>query len=282
MMTSMDQADDANPAPADDLHAVSDAAATAPRPSRPRGPVHPLRIAIGVGVLAVIVLGIVYGRVYAKRAAMLRVQQSCLDYAPPADQVVYDEEPARAKELLARGGGGGGGEYVPIPAGDSANGTPVAGHIPTAWREMRRWAMPSQPSPTGAVLFLHERRTHLGDKQVLVCVEADRVARKLRVTLIHPGASTLDPTPITDLEFAPPPQPDLVILKSGGEPFENKLPPAGGDGRADLRFFAGPFDTADQTRFNLPYELNGQRGELDCWLQDERVVHYVERRFEKK
>ena len=131
------------------------------------------------------------------------------------------------------------------------------------------------------MLFLHERQTHVGAKHVLVCVEADRVARKLRVTLIHPGASTLDPAPITDLELAPPPQPDLVVLKTGGEPFEAKLPENGSD-RADLRFFAGQFDPNDPTRFNLPYEFNGQRGELDCWLVDEHVVYYVERRFEKK
>jgi hypothetical protein len=147
---------------------------------------------------------------------------------------------------------------------------------------MRRWAFPSQPdAPHGAVLFLHERQTHVGAKHVLVCVEADRAARKLRIMLIHPGASTLDPAPVTDLDLAPPPQPDLMVLKSGGEPFENKLPPDAGE-RADLRFFAGQFDATDPTRFNLPYEFNGQRGELDCWLEDERVVYYVDRRFSAK
>jgi hypothetical protein len=262
------------PAAADDLAAVSDAAATTPRPLKRRRPVHPLRIAIVVGVLAAIVLGIVYGRVYMKRAARLSVQQACLDYSAPADQVVYDEAPTRAKDLLARSD-----EYVEVPTGDSsAGGSAVVGHVPAAWREMRRWAMPSQPEPTGAVLFLHERQTRIGGKHVLLCVEADRAARKLRITLIHPGASTLDPTPVTDLELAPPPQPDLIILKPGGEPFENKLPTVAGD-RADLRFFAGQFDPADPTRFNLPYEFNGQRGEFDCWLADERVVYFVDRRF---
>jgi hypothetical protein len=280
MMMTMDDDANTNMPPPDNLDAVSQAAGPAPRRAPSHRPAHPLRIAIIVGVLAVIVLGIVYGRAYAKRAAMLRAQQACLDYVAPVDQIVYDEELGRAKALLARGG-----EYAPVPSGDSASGTPVAGHVPSAWRAIRSWAMPLQPTPNGAVLFLHERRTHVGDKQVLVCVEADRVARKLRITLIHPGASTLDPTPVTDLELAPPPQPDLVVLKSGGEPFENKLPPAGRagrDARADLRFFAGQFDPTDQTRFNLPYEFNGQRGEFDCGLEDERVVYYVDRRFAKE
>jgi hypothetical protein len=273
MMNPMEEA-----AP-DDLSAVSEAAATPSRLTRHgrRRRAHPLVIAVGLGVLAVIVLGIVYGRVYAKRAALLRVQQACLAHVMTVDQVVYDENADRARELLGRDG-----DYVSIPTGNSlASGPPVAGYVPAAWREMRRWALPSQPEPSGAVLFLHERQTHLGAKRVLVCVEADRAARKLRFTLIHPGASTLDPAPVLDLDLAPPPQPDLVIMKAGGEPFEAKLPETGSD-RADLRFFAGQFDTADPTRFNLPYEFNGQRGELDCWLEDERVVYYVERRFEKK
>jgi hypothetical protein len=262
----------------DDLAAVSEAAAT-PRSTqhaRRRRRAHPLLIAVGLGVLALVVLGVVYGRVYAKRAALLRVQQACLGHVMPGDQVVYDENADRAKELLARGG-----DYVSIPTGDSsAGGPPVAGYVPAAWREMRRWALPSQPEPSGAVLFLHERQTHIGAKRVLICVEADRAARKLRFTLIHPGASTLDPAPVTDLDLAPPPQPDLVVMKAGGEPFEVKLPETASD-RADLRFFAGQFDTADPTRFNLPYEFNGGRGELDCWLEDERAVYYVERRFEQ-
>lgn len=263
------------PAAHDDLAAVSDAAAT-PRPPRRRRPVHPLLVAALVGGLAVIVLGVLYGRVYTKRAEMLWVQQACLDHAAPADQVVYDENPDRAKELIARGGG----EYASIPAGGSSGGTPVAGYVPTAWRQMRHWALPLQPEPTGAVLFLHERRTHVGAKEVLLCVEADRANRKLRITVIHPGASTLDPAPITDLDLAPPPQPDLVVMKTGGEPFEAKLPTDANE-RADLRFFAGQFDPNDATRFNLPYEFNGQRGEFDCWLEDGRVVYYVDRRSNK-
>jgi hypothetical protein len=146
---------------------------------------------------------------------------------------------------------------------------------------MREWALPSQPESSGAVLFLHERHTRAGDKHVLVCIEADRAARKLRITLVHPGASTLDPVAVPNLDLAPPPQPDLVVLKSGGDPFAGKLPEVASD-RADLRFFAGQFDATDPTRFNLPYEFNGQRGELDCWLEDERAVYYVDRRFEKK
>jgi hypothetical protein len=277
MMMSMDHADDANATPPDDLDAVSQAAETAPRTSPPRRPIHPLRLAVIAGLLAIVVLVVVYGRVYVKRAARLRVQQACLDYSASPDQVVYEEEPHRARELIVRGG-----DYLPVATGDAAaGGGMVVGHVPGVWRDMRQWALPSQPEASGAVLFLHERHTHAGGKHVLVCVEADRAARKLRVTLIYPGASSLDPVAITNLDLAPAPQPDLVILKSGGEPFAAKLPEVAGE-RADLRFFAGQFDTIEAARFNLPYEFNGRRGELDCWLEDERVVYYVERRFAKK
>jgi hypothetical protein len=278
MMKPMDDASEHPPGAVDDLAAVSDAAATtSTRRARPRRERHSLRIAVIGGVLVAIVLAIVYGRVYMKREALLRVQQACLDYAPPADQVVYDEEPARAKELLARGG-----DYVAVPTGGAPDDSPIAGYVPTAWRDMSRWVMPDRPDPRNAVLFLHKRQTHVGGKVVLVCVEADRAARKLRTTLIYPGASTLDPVVVTDLDLSPPPQPDLIVLKTGGDPFDAKLPPPGSGDRTDLRFFAGQFDAQDATRFNLPYEFKGQRGEFDCWLEDERMVYYVDRRFAKK
>jgi hypothetical protein len=276
MMNPMDDASEHSSGAVDDLAAVSDAAATSAQRARPRRRQrHPMRIAVIGGVLVAIVLAVVYGRVYIRRETLLRVQQACLDYAPPADQVVYDEHPARAKELLARGG-----DYVSVPTGGGTDTTPIAGLVATAWRDLSRWVMPDRPDPRNAVLFLHQRQTRIGGKIVLVCVEADRAARKLRFTLVHPATSTFDPVVVTDLDLSPPPQPDLIVLKAGGDPFDAKLPSNVAD-RADLRFFAGQFDAQDATRFNPPYEFTGQRGEFDCWLESERMVYFVDRRFAK-
>jgi hypothetical protein len=252
-------------------------AGTASAPRRRRGG-NRLRIVLVVALLATgIALAVVYRKMTRQRAALLRIQQTCLSYALPQDKVVYEENPARAAELLS---GGAAAEYVRVDR--TGPDTPaVAGHVPQAWREMLRWAMPKPAhEPPGAVLFLHERQTETG-KRLLVCVEADRPGRRLRVTYIHPGGTTLDPTPLINVSVAPLPQPGLVFLTPGGDPFESKLPPADADpaARADFRIYAGQPDARDPMRFKLPYELKGRRGELEMWVQDDATVHYVDRMF---
>src|SRR3954453_23136032 len=73
------------------------------RPPQPRRSGNPLRVALVVTFVAVGLLAGWYAHVYARRAALLDLQQACLDYAPPAESVVYEENPERAAELLARG-----------------------------------------------------------------------------------------------------------------------------------------------------------------------------------
>jgi hypothetical protein len=219
-------------------------------------------------------LAVVYGRVSRQRAAMLRVQEECLRYQPPADQVVYEEEPARAAELLK-----GGTIHTPVPTGGSPQ-PPIAGHASALWPLMWRYAWPAgPPAPAGAILFLHERRT-LTDKRVLVCVQADRVARKLRVTLVHPGSTRLDPILISDVAVVPRPREGLLILHAGPDPFADKLPPVADPGaRSDLRFFAGEPDADDPTSLTIRYESAGRSGVVAMWLQDEQTVQYVDRLF---
>src|SRR5688500_3823753 len=77
----------------------------APRPER-----HPLRLLLAIVLTTAVVLAVIYHRVYKRRTALLNMQQAALRYVRPADMVVYDEQPARAAALLARGG-----EHVPVP-----------------------------------------------------------------------------------------------------------------------------------------------------------------------
>ena len=244
-----------------------------PRPER-----HPLRLLLVVVLTTAVILAVIYQRVYKRRTALLNMQQAALSYARPAEQVVYEEEPSRAAALLASVGQNPG--YVAVPTGE-AGGPPVAGHVPDVWPAMWRWAVPHAPEvPAGAVLFLHERQTVLG-KRGLVCVQADRAGRRLRVTFIHPGATTLDPVAVTDVAVSPRPQEGLMILSAGADPFAAKLPPADADpaARADLRFFAGQPDPKDATHLTIGYESAGRRGEISLWVRDERTVHYVNRAF---
>jgi hypothetical protein len=249
-----------------------------PAPPEPKQPAekrrewHPLRLAAVAAVIAAIVLAVLYRRASVQRQAQLRIQQACLRYEPPATQVVYEELPTRAADLLAKGG-----EYISIIAAD---GPPIAGHVPQAWRDMRKWAMPRETTPPkNAVLFLHERQTYHGTRG-LICIEADRAARELRVTFIHPGGSTLDPVPITNVAVVPRPQEGLVQLTPAGDPFADRLPPQSEPptARANLRFFAGVADAQDLTHLTLAYERDDQRGVIDLWVADERTVHFTHHR----
>ncbi len=279
MMPRMDDDDD-TVTQGDSGEAAPVASGTPDTRVAPRRPErHPLRLLLVVVLTTAVVLAVIYQRVYKRRTALLNMQQAALGYARPAGQVVYEEEPSRAPALLA-GAAGENPRYVAVPAGN-AGGPPVAGHVPDVWPAMWRWAMPAgRGVPAGAVLFLHERQTVLG-KRGLVCVQADRAARRLRVTFVHPGATTLDPVAVTDVAVEPRPQEGLMILTAGADPFAAKLPPADGDpaARADLRFFAGQPDTRDATHLTIGYEVAGRAGEISLWVQDERTVHYVNRTF---
>src|SRR5205085_265506 len=133
-----------------------------------------------------------------------------------------------------------------------------AGRVVPAWATLKRWAMPSAPEPKDPVLFLHERRTADGERGI-VCVEADRAGRRLRVTFVQPGGVTVNPSLATYLHLAPPPQEGLVVLSAGPDPFAARLPRAEdrAGSRADLRFFAGQADPSDGTHFTLAYESDG-------------------------
>jgi hypothetical protein len=259
------------------LQQASQAHASAPqgRPPRRRWDASLLRLGLMVTLLVAVGAALVYLRVYQRRVTLLRSQQACMNHQLPADTVVYEEQPGRAAELLKRNDG-----YVAVELGETGAGPPAAGRVYTDWIILRRWAMPSTTpaEPTAPVLFLHERRTVDGDR-VVVCVEADRAARRLRVTFVYPGGVTVNPHAAADVHLAPPPQEGLVILSPGRDPLEAKLADVPAGARADFRFFAGQADPADATHFTLPYEWDGRRGEIEMWVHRDRLVYYVDRLF---
>jgi hypothetical protein len=230
---------------------------------------------------AAVGLGVVYGPRFMKRLEELRVQRDAADYVPAKGLVVYEENPNKAAGLLGKGGAYFAAALPPAGDGAADAGSPVAAHVPAVWRAYRRWAFPKSPEPTGALLFLHERQTAVGVRGI-VAVEADRAARRLRVSFMHRGSYTLDPAVTTDGAVKPPPKEGMIVLSAGRDPFESKLPAPGEPAaRADLRFFAGRPDAQDWTHFVIPYELDGYTGELEMWVADESTYHYVDRRFAK-
>jgi hypothetical protein len=238
-------------------------------PPKRRREIHPLRIALIVTVVGGLVVAAIYVPYHRKRAGRLAVQQACLTYTQPADQVAYDEKPPRAAELLARGGG----DYTSAPG----DGQPIAGHVPGVWREMCRWALPNDAdAPRLPVLFLHERRTASG-MHGLVCVQVDRANRRLRITFVSPAGERLDPVAVVGDEIVPLREEGLIMLGKDDGPLAGRLP-SGNDAaqRADLRFFAGQVDPRDETHVRLPYEWENMRGTIDLWIQTERSAVYAD------
>ncbi len=232
-----------------------------------------------VALATVIVLLVMYVVGQFRRESLITTQRACLEFQLPAETVVYEEESARAAQLIARGGVAG-GEYVRTRAGE---GPPIAAYVPRVWRELLKGASITRPSDfsNDAVLFLHERTTNNGN-HVITCVEADRRTRPTprhahrawrRVPRTRAARRPRDPPPTPGR-----PDPDR---HPPATPSRRACPPAdaGPTARADLRFFAGQPDAQDATHMILRYETEGRRGAIELWLQDESTVHYVNRRF---
>lgn len=234
-----------------------------------------LRVGLMVVLLVLVGAGLLYSRVHMRRAALLAAQQACMTYQRPANEVVYEENAERAAALLERKEG-----YQAVPIGTTGD-APAAGRVAPVWSALKRWAVPSAPEPRDPILFLHDRRAADGERGI-VCVEVDRAARRLRISFVHPGGVTVNPSLSTDLHLAPPPQEGLIVLSAGPDPLAARLPRPDDDAagsRADLRFFAGRADSNDGSHFTLPYESDGLRGEIDMWIQSDDTVYYVDRLY---
>src|SRR5687768_4241515 len=87
------------------------------------------RVRLGVlcgALLCLAVAGLRWGPAGWKHAQFLYWQRQCLSYAPAADQVVYENDPQRAGQLLGQPG------YVNVaPQG----APPVAVYTPRCWSE---------------------------------------------------------------------------------------------------------------------------------------------------
>jgi hypothetical protein len=182
------------------------------------------------------------------RGRLLYAQRQCLTFHNRPGRVVYDDDPAAAKELLARGGGG----YIDV------NGAACA--VSPAWddffarlgRETFLWP---KVAP-GATVFLHELRTAEG-RGALIHVTATAAAnrnRSLTVVAVNPGDWATTPG---DYEIGL--QTEAAFMIGSGDAAQPKLfIPLKDDQR--LRLYAGAIDPNDASRVLIPYEVDGQRG----------------------
>lgn len=242
----------------------------------------------------------------------LAAQQQCLTYAAPADQVVYDEHPVRAAALLAGGGG-----YETFRSSTSPLGR--GNQPPPRWQEPVRAAPPpaftalakewyaragvvvrlssggtQRVTPDGsALLFLHERATPAGDRQLVVVrlasarsftdgtgrrgvqgnertftASKDRVLIAESWSLAAPGTEARL-TSSCQLPLLLPDSRRQEVVRFPEPSAEGEIPvPYHGHA---LRFLAGRPDQADASRFTLSYDVDGRPGVIDGRLGDEGI-----------
>jgi hypothetical protein len=211
---------------------------------------------------------------------LLAVQEKCLHYSFPAGLVVYEEDPVEAKKLLTTRADYGSvslnNTYVP------GNWTPAAlrEKTPTEWNDFVAVAG-TFGQPWERVIFFGERRTPGGEPRLVVIhlwpqsslnpgVENQRSvvhsqpSRFLTARMIKPSIQGEQPNLVRSTFLRIQTPPTRGIQESSGE---WRLGPA-----SLVRLFAGQADSADASKVILPYQLNGESGEIEVYLLDDGPV----------
>ena len=215
--------------------------------------------------------------VAAARVAYLPAQQQCLDYAAPADTLIYAEDPVGVRRLASAG-------TVNRAASQRLPDLP----LPLQWMPpvavTDPWCAAAMPAnlglrdTDGGTLFLHGRQAAPAAtlRLVLVTVRGVQTAEKSYTVSEgrrNYGVSTVrtltgrllrPATAAADAEVADETTLDLVDDRltlvtettsesSGGPTYRI-------DYAGQLRLYAGQPDPLDPSRFTIPYDLDGTRG----------------------
>lgn len=172
--------------------------------------------------------------------------RQCLDYAPPADQVVFEQDAGEIGRLMGSGGG-----YQLSRPGE--------GDPPHAWVSPAVYARIPQSGWAPRVAFMHGLRSP-GGAQRLVVVEflAMREPQSPRHTVFfHPRVFSAS-------AFTPGRQ----VLRN-----EDTVRIALAAGER-LRLYAGRSDPRDPSRFTIDCVVAGERGTIEGRLRDDDVVTF--------
>lgn len=236
------------------MSAVSQPLEYAPRPSRRRRWVG--RALLLLFVLAIGITGWKWGPPAVKSAWRLHLQNVCLDYSAPPDQIVYESRSAEAAALLQTP------NYSPLPITDPkgyGNPGPVAAHTPPAWTNYQTHVFGAPAARNHAVLYLGERTARNGAKRLIVAGRDTMnfgpvfSSFNVFVTVWNPGTLRREMWPVT------PAHPRILSYSGPGVMLSSK----------DLRFWAGQNDPTDAARFTIAYEMEGGQGELEGRLSDD-------------
>jgi hypothetical protein len=229
-----------------DMETVHQPLDYAPRPSRRR---KILRRLLGAALIAILAFATIrWGSVARRKIAVLYWQHECLVAAPPADQVVYAEDPVVVAGLLRQGS-----QYTKI----STRAGSAAGRATPDWTALASWLPAGMGSSRGAVLFMHERHTPSG-KRRLVVVQGDfdpSMAPPLFIPGFDLNLTVLEPETLR--AHAKVRTPAVAISVTSARPRNSPK----------LKIFAGQIDPSDPSHFTIGYEMYGQPGIVDGWLR---------------
>ncbi len=196
-------------------------------------------------LIATVVVAIFFGPTAIRRFQVLSVQRRAMNYLPAADHVVYETNPDRAGLLMRNRG-----DYFAL----SSSGVPVIEFAAT-WRDFYRLAQPPGRKPA-AVLFLHERRSPMGQRRL---VAVDTLGSDsdgplvFRAAVFRPGDA-----------FAPP---GILATCNWTQPLNDRAA-----GRI-VRIYAGQCDPGDDTHFSITWQTSSGNETVDGWLlNDEQVA----------
>jgi hypothetical protein len=141
-------------------------------------------------------------------------------------------------------------EYSLIPSSNPA----AVSFVPTCWTKFPIW----YTGFNNAVVFLGERATVRGERR-LVCVVftgwgGDHINRYANV--FYTGTPSFDVISVNIGTLRSPPRPQ--VWSSGGVSYADHVPRS-----VRLRLFAGQPDPHNESRFTIPYELNGLRDVIE-------------------
>jgi hypothetical protein len=195
------------------------------------------------------VAGFLCGPATWSRGKLLYRQRQCLRYAAPAEQVVFDSDPARVAQLS------GDPNFV-IWRGCAFRKPPVE------WQAVLSAARAAGPRPTStiAMLFLHELKA--GGITRLVMVERIAAADESPYFLLGYDVEAASIAPAT---FRCP------------QPIEQQFPMAidvldSVGPHTDIRIYAGQPDPADPSHFTIRYESGGKTAMANGYLRRDGKV----------
>ena len=203
-------------------------------------------------------------------ASRVEAERACLEYAARPEQVVYEEVPERVKKYV-----GERGEWIDLSHAANRCGIPAAGRMPACLSTLTRVQNTVPAGPAAAIVFLHERRTPRGRRE-LVAVTYDGSMRLPWPTAGGWTISSIGLSASIKLPEAldtPPTAWHGKARRLDADPFVAMYP---------LRLYAGQPDPVDPTHFTIRYELDDDPastarrtgtstaldGTIDGWLLD--------------